>query len=131
MTDHRRPIRVVGVSVSGRDSAPTLVGAPEIFRLNETALAIWDLCDGATTVDEMVDAVVELGLDDAQARADVQGVVDEFERLGVITASGLTRSHRVAAAGLIRVNGMSNERTHLPLSVSQVSRMGTEWRGSS
>jgi Coenzyme PQQ synthesis protein D (PqqD) len=85
VTDDRRPIRVSGVSVTGRDSEPTLVGAPQLLQLNETALAIWDLCDGATTVDEMVDAVVDLGLDAAQARADVQGVVDEFQRLGVIT----------------------------------------------
>lgn len=71
--------------LAGRNSEPTLVGAPQILKLNETALAIWDLCDGATTVDEMVEAVVELGLDEQRARTDVEGVVDEFERLGVIT----------------------------------------------
>jgi pyrroloquinoline quinone biosynthesis protein D len=54
--------------------------------LNETALAIWDLCDGSTTVAEMVVAVVELtGIDADQVTADVVRVVDEYTRLGIVT----------------------------------------------
>jgi hypothetical protein len=32
----------------------------DAFRLNDTAYALWELCDGSTTVGEMVDAASEL-----------------------------------------------------------------------
>jgi hypothetical protein len=48
--------------------------------LNETALALWELCDGGTTADEMVSAICVLF--DADRRviaADVQRILREFE----------------------------------------------------
>lgn len=88
MTDTRRPERVGHVKLKGRGTMPILVGGTEVLGLNETALAIWDLCDGGTSVDEMVEAVIELtGLEAVRARADVGGVIDEFERLGIVTQS--------------------------------------------
>lgn len=90
MTDIRRPQKIAGTAVSGRGSSPVLVapGAGPLG-LNETALAIWDLCDGNTSVDEMVTAVVELtGLDTEHVTRDVAGVVGEFARLGLVTFGG-------------------------------------------
>ena len=86
VTDDRRPMQVAGATVSGRGSEPVLVESGRSLGLNETALAIWDLCDGRTTVDEMVDAVVELtGLDVEQVGRDVVGVIEEFRSLGLVT----------------------------------------------
>jgi len=86
MTDSRRPIQQTEVQVVDRAGAPKLVreGEPQAL-VNETALAIWDLCDGNTTVDEMVVAVVELcGDSPEEVAADVVGVLDEFSRISVI-----------------------------------------------
>jgi hypothetical protein len=86
MTDDRRPVRAPDAHLSGRASGPVLVFTGRTLGLNETALAIWDLCDGSTSVDEMVVAVVELtGIDETPVRADVVRVVDEFAALGVVT----------------------------------------------
>ena len=89
MTDHRRPLRSPGAHLSGRGSEPVLAEAGRTMGLNETALAIWDLCDGRTTVAEMVTAVIELtGLDTEHVTRDVAGVVGEFARLGLVTFGG-------------------------------------------
>lgn len=89
MSDDRRPRRVPGALVSGRGSEPVLVDDGRSLGLNETALAIWDLCDGSTTVDEMVDSVVELtGVDPGQVSRDVVGVIEEFRALGLVTFGG-------------------------------------------
>lgn len=54
-------------------------------RLNETALALYELCDGQTGVDEMVDAVAELfGLPPAQARLDVESALADMVAVGLI-----------------------------------------------
>lgn len=53
--------------------------------LNPTALALWELCDGATRPDEMIAGVSELfAVSHAQAAADVQRTLAEFERVGLI-----------------------------------------------
>lgn len=88
MTDRRRPLRAPDAELSGRGSEPVLAMASRALGLNETALAIWDLCDGGTSVDEMVVAVVELtGIEPDRVRDDVVHVLDQFERLDFITLS--------------------------------------------
>lgn len=53
-------------------------------RLNASAYALWELCDGATGVEEMVEAVrVMCGLQPHAARADV------LTGLEALTTSGL------------------------------------------
>lgn len=53
--------------------------------LNPTALALWELCDGQTAVDEMVAAVTELfGLAPERARADVVTALADMVAVGVI-----------------------------------------------
>ena len=53
--------------------------------LNETALAIWDLCDGETSPDEMVEAICELcGMHPDVVTEDVDRILGQFERAGLV-----------------------------------------------
>ncbi len=53
--------------------------------LNPTALALWELCDGNTTVREMVDAVCELfAIETERARMDVESALAQMYAAGVI-----------------------------------------------
>jgi hypothetical protein len=76
--------RVVG---KGDEGAWHIVD-PETGRehsLNDTAHAIWELCDGSTTVEEMSSAVAELtGIKLDDARKDVVRTVNELESLGLV-----------------------------------------------
>jgi coenzyme PQQ synthesis protein D (PqqD) len=48
--------------------------------LNETALAIWDLCDGETSAGEMVEAICQLcGMHPDVVSEDVERILREFE----------------------------------------------------
>jgi pyrroloquinoline quinone biosynthesis protein D len=71
-----------------RDREDTAVFNPDtktLHELNASALAIWELCDGATTGEEMAAAVAELtGLDSTAAAADIGSALDELERQGLI-----------------------------------------------
>ena len=54
--------------------------------VNESARAIWELCDGETTPEEMASAISELtsvGLE--QARSDVEATLDRLLTLGLIS----------------------------------------------
>jgi hypothetical protein len=51
----------------------------DAFRLNDTAYALWELCDGSTTVGEMVDAASELfAAPPEQLRHDVTGALQRL-----------------------------------------------------
>ena len=53
--------------------------------LNETALAIWDLCDGETTPQEMVGAICQLcGMHPDVVGEDVARILAEFEDAGLV-----------------------------------------------
>jgi hypothetical protein len=55
--------------------------------LNTSALAIWELCDGSTTGNEMAGAIAELtDLDTDAASADVATALDELVQRGLINA---------------------------------------------
>lgn len=59
-------------------------GGRRLHKLNPTALAIWELCDGETTVEEMVTALCELFAADPEVvKRDVLAVFESFtaERL--------------------------------------------------
>lgn len=54
--------------------------------LNDSARAIWELCDGQTSPSEMAEAISELtGLDLEQARQDVESTLDRLYELGLVT----------------------------------------------
>lgn len=53
--------------------------------VNETALALWELCNGENTVDEMVTAICELfGESAAGVRRDVEGTLARFDAAGLL-----------------------------------------------
>lgn len=63
----------------------------EKYLLNDTARAIWELCDGETTPEEMVDAIALLtGIPEDTARKDVTTTISELSGLGLITTSDPT-----------------------------------------
>lgn len=54
--------------------------------LNATATAIWVLCDGETTPEEMVDAICELsGLPREVVVEDVRRILLQFEEADILT----------------------------------------------
>lgn len=53
--------------------------------LNETASALWELCDGSTTGEEMVDAVcLACAVDRDRAVHDIERALGELSRAGLI-----------------------------------------------
>jgi hypothetical protein len=82
----RVPRQRRGIRLELRRGFPTLCKAGrELSVLNETAAALWVLCDGLTTPDEMVDAVCELcRIDEVSAWGDIDRTLTEFDRAGLI-----------------------------------------------
>jgi hypothetical protein len=59
-----------------------------VHLLNVTATAIWVLCDGGTTLDEMVDAIGELsGLPREVVVEDVRRIILQFEEADILVWS--------------------------------------------
>jgi len=57
-----------------------------VHLLNATATAIWVLCDGETTPDEMVDAICELsGLPREVVVEDVRRILLQFDEAAILT----------------------------------------------
>ena len=93
MTEHMsgatvRPRQAPGTRLKRRGDQVLLSDADRTLTLavNESAAALWQLCDGTTTIEEMVTAICEvsaLSLD--RARDDVRKTLAEFERSGLIT----------------------------------------------
>jgi hypothetical protein len=84
----RRPRRQSDVWVRRAEGENALVrpGGGRVHLLNDTALAIWDLCDGENRPDEMIAAICELCRAESDVIAkDVQRILDEFEQEGLIT----------------------------------------------
>jgi hypothetical protein len=82
------PVRRADVSVRDRgvESVLVVAGQDHPLLLNATARAIWDLCDGQTTLDEMVRAVCEVfAIAPAQAHADVEAALLELARSDLVT----------------------------------------------
>lgn len=83
-----RPRRTGPGDIHRLDRGAVVTGsrAARAVALNPTALALWELCDGDTTVGEMVDAVCELfAVDAEQARCDVESALAQMQAAGVIT----------------------------------------------
>jgi PqqD family protein of HPr-rel-A system len=55
--------------------------------LNATALAIWELCDGETLTEEMVEAICGLsGLPRDVVEEDVERILGEFKQAGILVS---------------------------------------------
>lgn len=57
--------------------------------VNESALALWELCDGETDAEEMIDAVTEAsaGVEREQASRDVRTTLERLAAADAITWS--------------------------------------------
>ncbi len=83
-----RPSRREGVWVrrSGDENALFDPTSSSVHLLNETALAIWELCDGNTDPEEMIAAIVEVsGLSPDAVTHDVERILAEFGEAGIVT----------------------------------------------
>ncbi len=85
--DTRRPTRKERVWQRQAQGENTLydpdTGA--VLLLNDTALAIWDLCDGENLPQEMIDAICILcSMHEDVVREDVERVLGEFDRVGLL-----------------------------------------------
>ena len=59
-------------------------GDPTQFELNASAFAIWNLCDGQTTLTEMAEAIGELtGAPVDETLIEVRRTIEEFYILGI------------------------------------------------
>ena len=57
----------------------------DLCAVNETASALWDLCDGGTSVEEMVDAVcLVCAVDAEQARRDIAAALRHMAAAGAL-----------------------------------------------
>jgi hypothetical protein len=61
----------------------------ELHRLNPVGSRVFELCDGSTSVDAIVDAIVrEFDVDVTTARADVDQFIAELASVGAISFKG-------------------------------------------
>lgn len=87
------PARSADIWLRQADGENALVDRPtgSVHLLNDTALAIWELCDGQTLPEEMVEAICELcGLPVEVVTEDVEQTLHQFEHAGLITWRELT-----------------------------------------
>jgi hypothetical protein len=86
-SEARCPARAPGTQLQrerGRAIVRDAQGAA-ILVLNDTAAALWELCDGSTSMAEMVLAICDVSsLPPARARADVETTLTHFEEAGLI-----------------------------------------------
>jgi PqqD family protein of HPr-rel-A system len=84
---HGKPMRRPGVWLrqAGEENAVYDPLSETLHLLNDTALAIWQLCDGETSPEEMVRAICELfGTPEDVVRKDVNRILLEFEAAGIV-----------------------------------------------
>lgn len=83
----RRPRRVPGTFLE-HEGARLRISGPEkeaVVVVNESAAAVFELCDGETTIDEMVTAICDASsTPPARARDDVEKTLVELERAGLV-----------------------------------------------
>jgi hypothetical protein len=75
--------------VVGGEALVMVVDRKELHRLNDVGSRVFELCDGQTSVDAMVDAIVkEFVVDPPTARADVEKFITELAVTGAISFKG-------------------------------------------
>ncbi len=83
-----RPLRrpEVWLRRAGQENAVYQQETGTVHLLNDTALAIWHLCDGDTTLEEMVAAVCDVsGLHPDVVTEDVHRILGEFDQAGLLS----------------------------------------------
>lgn len=90
MTDdlmHLRPRRRTGLTLREGKAGFTVVdeGGATVATLNDTGLALWRVCDGDATVDEIVQAAAQLfAAPRSVIAADVSQAVEDFLARGLL-----------------------------------------------
>jgi PqqD family protein of HPr-rel-A system len=88
MTNVQRPLRQ-GQAWVRRESDDAAVYNPDtgvLHLLNPSALAIWELCDGHTTVTEMIEAVAEVtDATEEVATTDVVATLEYLQEAGLVS----------------------------------------------
>lgn len=85
---NKRPLRSPGVWLRQARGENVIYDPTtgSVHLLNETAQAIWDLCDGDTTVAEMVDAICTLtAMHRDVVVEDVDRILTQFGAAGLLT----------------------------------------------
>lgn len=85
--EERCPMRKsqVWVRRSGSENAVVEPGSGTVHMLNDTAMAIWQLCDGETRPEEMIEAICQLSsLHPDVVTEDVQRILLDFQQVGLI-----------------------------------------------
>ena len=83
----RLPLRRPGVWLrqAGHENAIVDPTTGAVHMLNDTALAIWHLCDGGTSPDEMVQAICDVSrLHQEVVEEDVTRILGEFDAAGIL-----------------------------------------------
>lgn len=83
----RLPRRRPGVDLLSVGNRFSLVDSSghELCALNDTASALWDLCDGQTSIDEMVGAVcLACAIDAERASSDIKGALEQLTLVGAL-----------------------------------------------
>jgi hypothetical protein len=84
---HECPNRRIGLWIRQVEGETSIFDPDtrEVHLLNDTALAIWEQCDGRTLPSEMVAAICELsGLPDEVVTEDVVSVLDRLDGAGLL-----------------------------------------------
>lgn len=89
-TLHRkpRPVRVPGSHIDLRNGRTFVSdeGGRVVLAVNDSAAAIWELCDGKTGIDEMVMAICDLSsLPAEQVNAEVEATIKVFRKAGLVS----------------------------------------------
>ena len=82
-----RPMRRkdVWLRQSKKENAVYNPATSEVYLLNDTALAIWHLCDGETRPEEMMNAICDLtGLPPEVVAEDLERILLEFDKAELI-----------------------------------------------
>ena len=82
-----RPMRRkdVWLRQSKKENAVYNPATSEVYLLNDTALAIWHLCDGETRPEEMMNAICDLtGLPPEVVAEDLERILLEFDTAELI-----------------------------------------------
>ena len=95
MTDnHLHPVRSAGVTESQSDGEVILYspGSEQALILNQSSALIWQLCDGRSSVGEIINALSEAFPDAGdQIQEDVINAIESLRTAGVISLKDSTR----------------------------------------
>ena len=86
-----RPCQLPGTRVEQRAGRVVIGDADQkvMLAVNASAAALWELCDGNTTIEEMVMAICQVSsLPADRARDDVERTLAEFQRAGLLAFYG-------------------------------------------